>query len=117
MKWFGAGLVFLSELGMYVCLVVAAVAALDAPWRLALAIAAPVLVATFWGMYLSPKARRPLPAPVTVTLRFALVLGSAAAGIAAGAVWLGVATAALILVGTPLGRDAVRHPGWEGRDR
>lgn len=56
-------------------------------WRWPTAIIAVAFVGTVWGLFLSPKARIPLPTPAAVALEAALFLGTAA-GLAA--VGLGV---------------------------
>lgn len=80
MKPFGAGLVFLAELGMY---------ARDA-----------VL-----GVFLSPRAPRPLPRALKVMVRLLLMLGGALAAWTAGVWWLAILVTLLAVGGTVLAGD------------
>lgn len=102
MKWIGAGMVFLAELGMYVCLIIVALRAVESPWRFALAAAFVVVVASVWGTFLSPRAPRPLPLAAALAARLVLVLGAAALATALGALPLAVIVASLMVVGTAL---------------
>jgi hypothetical protein len=105
MKTFGAGLVFLAELGMYAGYSVLGWSLAQGVLGVVLAVALPVTVAVVWGLFLAPKAMRPMPAAPTVVLRLALMLGGALGAWAAGFWWLGVAVAVLAVVGTLLVGD------------
>lgn len=108
MKFFGATLVFIAELGM--------LAGFGRwGWSRApglvgglLAVGLCLLVAVVWGSFLSPKARWPIRSfVVTTAIRLSLLLAGAAAAWIAGVEWLGVSTALLATVGTALaGRTA-----------
>jgi Protein of unknown function (DUF2568) len=79
------GLRFLLEL----CLL-AALAYVGLQVNVVLAILLPVAAAVAWGMFVSPKARYPLPLPAWIALQ-AVLFGVAAIGlIVAGSVVLGV---------------------------
>lgn len=113
MKFFGATMVFLAELGMLAGL--GRWVWLRAPGLVGglAALGACLLVAVVWGSFLSPKARWPLRSFVMTTLvRLALLSSGAAAAWFSGLEWLGVSTALLATVGTALaGRTASSpHP-------
>ncbi|MBL8936871.1 MAG: DUF2568 domain-containing protein [Archangium sp.] len=112
MKFFGATLVFIAELGMLAGL--GRWAWLRAPglWGGLLALGVCLVVAVAWGAFLSPKARWPIRSFVlTTAIRLALLLSGAAAAWFAGVEWLGGATALLAAVGTALaGRTAAERP-------
>jgi hypothetical protein len=112
MKTFGAGLVFLAELGMYAGYSVLGWSLAQGVLGVVLAVALPVTVAVVWGLFLAPKAMRPMPAAPTVVLRLVLLFGGAVAAWAAGFWWLGLVVAVLAVVGTLLARGAERErPG------
>lgn len=68
----------------------------------ALALAAPLLVAVVWGVFGSPKAALPLPDPARLGLEV-LVFGAAAAGLyTVGHRGLALAFAAVVVVNTAL---------------
>lgn len=102
MRWIGGTLIFLAEVAMICALVWLANALIGAPlgWVVGLVVA--VAVATLWGTYLSPKARRPLAPGATLAARTLLLLAGALAFLAVGATALGIAQAAVIIVGTAL---------------
>lgn len=103
MKFFGATLVFFAELGMLAGLAWWGVHAADGVAGWVLAALAVGLVATLWGLFLAPRAPRPLKPPlVAIMVRLDLLLLGAAAAYFTGAKALGVATAALAIVGTAL---------------
>lgn len=108
MKTFGAGLVFLAELGMYASYSVLGWSLAQGVLGVVLTVALPVTVAVVWGLFLAPKAMRPMPAAPTVVLRLALMLGGALGAWAAGFWWLGLVVAVLAVVGTLLAGDTKR---------
>jgi hypothetical protein len=62
----------------------------------ALAVVMPLVFATAWGTFLSPKAKVPLPRPARLVLEL-VVFGLGAAGLlSAGATALGIAFAAVV---------------------
>ncbi len=105
MKPFGAGLVFLAELGMYAGFAVLGLSLATGVLGVVLGVALPVAVAVFWGMFLSPRAPRPLQRALNVMVRLMLMLGGAAAAWMAGVWWLAVLVAVFALVGTVLAGD------------
>ncbi len=105
MKTFGAGLVFLAELGMYAGYSVLGWSLAEGFVGVVLAVALPVAVALAWGLFLSPKAMRSMPPAPTVVMRLALMLGGALGAWVAGFWWLGVVVAVLALAGTLLAGD------------
>ncbi len=105
MKTFGAGLVFLAELGMYAGYAVLGWSLAEGSLGIVLAVALPVTVAVMWGLLLAPKAMRSMPPSPTVIVRLLLLLGGAVAAWAAGFWWLGLVVAVLALVGTLLAGD------------
>ncbi len=108
MKTFGAGLVFLAELGMYAGYTVLGWSLAQGFVGIVLAVALPVTVAVMWGLFLAPKAMRPMPPAATVVVRLVLLFGGAVAAWAAGFWWLAVVVAMLALVGTLLAGGAER---------
>lgn len=110
MKWFGATLVFVAELGMLAGFAWWGYHAADGVAGWALAVAVPLVVATVWGQFLAPKAPRRLKGPLLAFVRFdALLLGAVAAYVS-GATVLGVGTAACAAVGTLAARGLDRDP-------
>ncbi len=105
MKTFGAGLVFLAELGMYAGYTVLGWSLAQGLLGIVLAVALPVAVAVMWGLFLAPKAMRPMPPAGTVVGRVVLLFGGAVAAWAAGFWWLAMVVAVLALVGTLLAGD------------
>ncbi len=105
MKIFGAGLVFLAELGMYAGYTVLGWSLAGGVLGVLLAVALPVTVAVMWGLFLAPRAVRALSRTRTITMRLVLLFGGAAAAWAAGFWWLAAAVAALAAVGTQLAGD------------
>jgi hypothetical protein len=108
MKFFGATLVFVAELGMLAGFGRWAWARAPGLVGGLLAVALCLLVAVVWGSFLSPKARWPIRSfVVTTAIRLGLLLAGAAAAWFGGVEWLGVATALFATVGTALaGRTA-----------
>ena len=103
MKNLGKALVFLAELGMLAGLALWGFSLADGTAAWALAVAVPGAVAAFWGVFLSPRALKPLqPAIVPIFLRLDLLLLGAAAAYFSGAKVLGITTAAATFVGTML---------------
>ncbi|HZJ40080.1 MAG TPA: DUF2568 domain-containing protein, partial [Demequina sp.] len=92
MKAFGAALVFLAELGMYAAFAVLGLSLATGVRGVVLGVALPVAVAGFWGVFLSPRAPRPLPRAlkVMVQLLLLLMLGGAVAAWTAGIWWLAI---------------------------
>lgn len=68
------------------------------PWKIVLAVGAPVLVAGAWGLWLAPRAARPLPRAANIALKVILFALGAAALIAVGLPVLGWALALLFLL-------------------
>lgn len=68
---------FLLELALLAGIAFLALQLVSAWWRWPAAVLAVLLVATLWGLFLSPKARISLPAAVAVAIEAALFLGVA----------------------------------------
>lgn len=116
MRFFGASLVFIAELGMLAGFAVAGWHAADGILAWVLAVVLPAAAALMWGMFLAPRARRPLkPKLVATIVRLDMLLIGALLAWLAGARELGVITAALALVGTLLAGD-VALGGGLGKD-
>lgn len=105
MRAVGAGLVFVAELGMYAGYMVLGWSLAQGFVGIVLAVAMPGAVAVMWGLFLAPKAKRPMPPAPTVIVRLVLLFGGAVAAWAAGFWWLAVVVAVLALVGTLLAGD------------
>jgi hypothetical protein len=108
MKTFGAGLVFLAELGMYAGYSVLGWSLAQGVLGVVLTVALPVAVAVVWGLFLAPKAMRPMSTAPAVVLRLALLLGGALGAWAASFWWQGLVVAVLAVVGTLLAGGAER---------
>ncbi|WP_062463927.1 DUF2568 domain-containing protein [Demequina soli] len=102
MRWLGATLVFLAELSLLASMVWWPLAALDGPASWALAVVLPVAVATLWGVYLSPRASRPIAPAPTVVARTLLLLAALPLYADLGAWALVAAHALAVVVGTAL---------------
>lgn len=103
MKSLGAPLVFFAELGMLAGLALWGWHVGQGPMRIVLAVVLPLAVATVWGMFLAPKASKPLrPRVLAIVVRLDLLLLGAAAAWGAGVTWLAIATAVMAVVGTVL---------------
>ena len=102
MKIFGSVLVFFAELTMLAAVAWWGFATFEGglAWVVGLGLA--LAIAVVWGIFLAPKATRPLPRPAQYWVRLFLLLGGAAALFAVGAIALGVAQTALAVVGTLL---------------
>jgi len=107
MKWLGGTLVFLAELAMYAGMFWWGYTTFDGFWGWLIGLSVPFFVSVFWSLTLSPRAPRPLPMPVKVTTRLALLLAGAAAWWFAELQWAAIAAAASALVGTAI---AARYP-------
>ncbi len=105
MKPFGAGLVFLAELGMYAGYAVLGLSLATGVLGVVLGVACPVAVAGFWGVFLSPRAPRALPRAFKVMVRLLLMLGGAVAAWTAGIWWLAILVTLLAVAGTVLAGD------------
>ena len=104
MKWFGATLVFFSEIGMLAGLAWWGFHAADGVAGWVLAVAIPAVALTLWGQFLAPKAPHRLHGFMLAFVRFdALMLGAIAAFVS-GAVSLGIATAVCAIIGTVTAR-------------
>ena len=68
------------------------------PWRVALAVLAPLAAATLWGLFIAPKAARRAPDPLRLALE-AVVFGAAGAAL----LHLGRPILALVLLVLSLG--------------
>jgi len=103
MKWFGATLVFMAELGMLVGLAWWGFHVVGGTAAWVLAVAAPSVAVTLWGAFLAPRAPKPLrPTVLAMFVRLDMLLLGAAAAYFTDAKILGVATAAAAVVGTLL---------------
>ncbi len=111
MKWTGATLVFLAELGMLAGFAWWGWTVADGVWSVALAVALVAVVAAVWGAFLSPKAPRTLRPPFALLLRIDLLLLGAVAAYAGGARALGIVTAVFALLGTAMTRGLERRVG------
>lgn len=111
-KLVGAGLVFMAEMGMYVCLGLSGTELIDGVWGWVLGIAMVLVAIGIWATFLAPRAPRPPSVAGLIVLRLALVLFAAGLMIWLGGYWLGGATAVAMLIGTVLARGAERDPGW-----
>lgn len=100
MKWFGASLVFFSELGMLAGFAWWGFRVADGVAAWVLAVAAPAVALTLWGQFLAPKAPHRLKGFMLGFVRFDALLLGAIAAYAAGAVSLGIATAVCAMIGT-----------------
>ena len=107
MKWFGGTLVFAAELAMFAGLFWWGYTQFDGYWSWLYGLTIPFFVSVVWSLSLSPKAPRPFPTPIKVTVRLALLLIGAAAWWATGNHIVGLATAAAAIVGTVI---ATRWP-------
>lgn len=72
---------FIAELGMLAGAGVWAWNAVDGGWRWVAVVAAPVVLGVIWGLFLSPKAKVPIPEPWRVVVETVL-FGAVAAGLA-----------------------------------
>lgn len=106
---------FLLELGVLVGLVLAALALVGAPWRLVLAVAAPLAAATAWGLFNvagDPSRSGRAPIPVSGRVRLALEAIYFALGvlafIAAGRPAIGGGLAATTALHYALSLDRIR---------
>lgn len=102
LAWMGGTLVFATEVGMLVGFGVWGFATLDGPVEWVAGVGLPLAVATFWGVFLAPKATRPAPEPVATVMRAGLFTTAAALLYAAGFhTWsfalVGVAVAGLVM--------------------
>ena len=102
MKWFGGTLVFLAELAMLAGLFWWGYKNFDGYWSWLIGLSIPFFVSVIWSVSLSPKAPRPLPTPLKVTVRLALLLAGAAAWWFADQPIVAILTAAAALIGTAI---------------
>ncbi len=117
MKSTGAALVFLAEMGMLIGFVMLGLSFGDGPLSVVLAVVMPAVVAVLWGIFLAPRAPRPLPSFVGAVCRLVLLLAGAGAAWLAGVEWLALLTAVLAIVGTILAHGTERDvPGDHNRD-
>jgi hypothetical protein len=118
--WIGASLTFATEIGMLIAFGVWGYTTLDGALGWGAAIGLPAIVATVWGVYLSPKASHPIPVALTQAFRAALFLFAVAllyvAGLHGWSFALGgIAIAGLVLsalwpLTLPPEPARVRHP-------
>lgn len=113
MKLFGAGLVVIAEICMYVCLGLVGWAWGPDPWRVLLAILLPVIAGVLWWLFMAPKAPRRLPMPWLVIARIDHIVVASVLAFFAGYPELAIATTALMLIGTPIAGDVTKWPGAE----
>lgn len=105
---------FACELGMLAALTAAGFALGQGTLGWALGLGAPVLAGAVWGMFVAPKAMRPVPVPVRLAIELTL-FGVATAGLAyAGRPGLALVLGAASLV-TSLGNAATAPPPASGR--
>lgn len=74
MAWLGGTLAFVTEIGMLIALGVWGFAMLDSPWTWIVGLGVPLLVASAWGAFLSPKASYPIREPAATVVMGALFL-------------------------------------------
>ena len=113
-KWFGATLVFLAELGMLAGFAWWGYHVADGMAGWALAVAAPAVVVTLWGQFLARMAPHRLAGIMLVFLRIDALLLGAIAAYMTDAVALGIATAVCALVGTAMARGFDHDPTLQG---
>jgi hypothetical protein len=113
MKWLGGTLVFAAELAMYAGGFWWGYTTFSGYWGWLVGLTIPFFVSVFWSLTLSPRAPRPLPTPLKVTVRLVLLLAGAAAWWFADLPVVAIATAASALVGTAI---ATKWPIDEPRD-
>ena len=103
-----ATVAFLLELAALAALAYWGARAADGAWAWVLAVGTPLAAAVVWGLFAAPRARFPLSAAATVSVRLAVLLGSAAALAVAGrhvlAFVLALVVAADTIVLAALGR-------------
>jgi hypothetical protein len=91
---------FATELALLAVLVVVGVnASAVLAWRIAVAVAGPVLAATIWGIGIAPRAHRRWPDPWRIAAEIALFL-IAAAALAVEGDAVAAAVFAVITIGT-----------------
>jgi hypothetical protein len=113
-KWFGASLVFFSELGMLAGFSWWGYHAADGVAAWVLAVALPSLAVTMWGQFLAPKAPHRLKGIMLPFVRLNVLLLGALAAYLSGAAPLGIVTAACAIVGASLAGDLVTTPTPRG---
>ena len=113
-KWFGATLVFISELGMLAGFAWWGFHAADGVAGWVLAVALPSLAVTMWGQFLAPKAPHRLKGIMLPFVRLNVLLLGALAAYLSGAAPLGIVTAACAIVGASLAGDLVTTPPPRG---
>jgi hypothetical protein len=98
---------FLTELALMAVLVWAGLgASLPLAARIVIAVAAPVLAMTIWGLWIAPRARRRLPDPLRLTIELVLFAVSALALALTGPVVAAVVFA-VIAIGVAIGLRAI----------
>jgi hypothetical protein len=99
---------FLVELGLLAALAYWGFVVGDAAAAFVLGIGAPLLAAVVWGMFVAPKARRPVSVPVRLAIEVVLF----GAGAAAGRTVLGIAFGAVSLATSAVNaaREGERDP-------
>jgi hypothetical protein len=88
---------FLVELGLLAALAYWGFTVGDGLGAVALGLGAPLAAALVWGMFVAPKARRPVSVPVRLAIETVLFVGGAVALAAAGQRALGLAFAVVAL--------------------
>jgi hypothetical protein len=102
---------FLSELALAGVLVWAGLgASLPLAARIVIAVAAPVLAMTIWGLWIAPRARRRLPDPLRLTVEIVLFALAAAALALTGPV-VAALVFAVIAIGVAIALRAVAPGG------
>lgn len=114
MKWTGAALVFIAELGMLAGLAWWGFHAADGLPAWLLAVALPSVAVSLWGQFLAPKAPRRLTGIMLPFMRLNVLLLGALAAYLAGAVALGIVTAVCAVVGSAMAGDLVTTPAAPG---
>lgn len=68
------------------------------PWRLLLAVGAPLAAAVVWGMFVAPKARFDVGPGVRMAIELAVFAAAVSALVSADRAWLGVGLGAVYAV-------------------
>jgi hypothetical protein len=104
MKWLGGTLVFLAELAMFAGMFWWGYSTFDGYWGWLVGLSVPFFVSVIWSLSLSPKAPRPLPTPLKITVRLVLLLAGAAAWWLADMHVIAIVTAAFAIIGTAIAK-------------
>lgn len=104
MKWLGGTLVFAAELAMFAGLFWWGYTTFEGYWGWLVGLSVPFFVSVIWSLSLSPKAPRPLPTSLKITVRLVLLLAGAATWWLADLPVVAILTAASALVGTAIAK-------------